>query len=293
MTKELQKPHFCLGTVQFGLEYGVANNGQKCGLGEIEKIFNYCTEKGIRHFDTAQAYGKAEEILGGLHPEPWNTIITTKIKPGTPSNSRSHKLKESLQRLNIKKVETLLIHSSTELTGPGGREMLSWLIATKEKGLATNIGVSIYEGEELESIPLEVIDVIQLPISVYDQRMIQNGQIYRLKEIGKKIQARSVLLQGLLLTEEKLWPKKISTSAKKHHHNFLGAVKNQGLTPIDVCIDFICSIQLIDEVLFGAQNLTQLVDLVYAWERAKTRKVEDFHVWAWSEYEDVDPRAWQ
>ena len=54
----------CLGTVQLGLDYGVANREGKPSLEKSLKMLDFAYESGIRWFDTAQAYGNAEEVLG-------------------------------------------------------------------------------------------------------------------------------------------------------------------------------------------------------------------------------------
>ena len=51
--------------------------------------------------------------------------------------------------------------------------------------------------------------IIQLPINLFDRKLIDNGILSRLKKHGYEIHARSIFLQGLLLddtyTENLLW----------------------------------------------------------------------------------------
>ena len=70
--------NFILGTAQFGLNYGISNNTGQIKENEVKKIIHYCNEVGITNFDTAQAYGNSEEILGSILNE--NAAITTKIR---------------------------------------------------------------------------------------------------------------------------------------------------------------------------------------------------------------------
>ena len=55
-----------LGMVQLGLNYGINNRRGKPSKGESFSILDRAFEGGIRIFDTAAAYGNAEEILNLL-----------------------------------------------------------------------------------------------------------------------------------------------------------------------------------------------------------------------------------
>ena len=55
-----------LGTVQFGLTYGVAGRGEPVPEREIKDILALAWRAGVRTLDTASAYGDIEERLGGL-----------------------------------------------------------------------------------------------------------------------------------------------------------------------------------------------------------------------------------
>ena len=47
--------------------------------------------------------------------------------------------------------------------------------------------------------------MIQFPISIFDQRFIQDGTLKFLKSKGIKLFARSIFLQGLLLKDAVTW----------------------------------------------------------------------------------------
>ena len=62
------------------------------------------------------------------------------------------------------------------------------------------IYVSIYNPEEINyAIKKFKFDIIQLPINLFDRKLIDNGILSRLKKHGYEIHARSIFLQGLLL----------------------------------------------------------------------------------------------
>ena len=53
-----------LGTVQFGLNYGIANTQGKPSFERVKAILRTALDNGITSLDTAAAYGDSEEVLG-------------------------------------------------------------------------------------------------------------------------------------------------------------------------------------------------------------------------------------
>ena len=60
----IRNSQICLGTAQFGLDYGATNRTGKIGIDEIRKIIKLAATSNIRFIDTAQAYGSAETVVG-------------------------------------------------------------------------------------------------------------------------------------------------------------------------------------------------------------------------------------
>ena len=56
----------CIGTAQFGSNYGIANKSGIVKISEIKKIKKYALSNGIRTIDTAQAYGEGEKRLNKI-----------------------------------------------------------------------------------------------------------------------------------------------------------------------------------------------------------------------------------
>ena len=69
-----------LGTVQFGLDYGVSNKNGRTPLREAEEIISLADDVGVRVIDTAALYGDAEKILGRVLPTDHHFDIITKTE---------------------------------------------------------------------------------------------------------------------------------------------------------------------------------------------------------------------
>jgi aryl-alcohol dehydrogenase-like predicted oxidoreductase len=91
-------------------------------------------------------------------------------------------------------------------------------------------------------------DLIQLPLSVLDQRMLTSGRLEQLKNKGVEIHVRSVFLQGLLLMSLDRVPaffEPIRPLLIRWH----GSAKEQGLTVNQAALSFVKNIPYVDNVL--------------------------------------------
>ena len=134
---------------------------------------------------------------------------------------RYGKVNYDLESLKINKLDTLLVHDAKD-TDPEKMKFFSrWAEKQKDSNRLSRVGVSVYEGQEINRIPRELLEVVQLPMSIYDQRAIDEGTIKRLMQTESSIQIRSIFMQGLLLQPENRWPSWIDEATKKHHKEYM------------------------------------------------------------------------
>lgn len=88
-----------LGTVQFGLQYGV-NSAGRPSVDAVRSILTEASKGGITTLDTSSAYGNSEEILGKCStPEQGFKIVSKYPKGETPVGEMFN---GSLNRLKVK-----------------------------------------------------------------------------------------------------------------------------------------------------------------------------------------------
>ena len=256
-----------LGTVQWGLSYGLANKHGITTPQTVTAILAEAERHGIKVLDTASLYGDAEAVLGANQLQAFDVITKTpKFATDSISDEQAHQLtqvfKRSLKNLASEKVHGLLLHHVNDLLVPNGEKLLTAMRALKEKGEVAKIGVSVYSGEQVDAV-LAIFkpDIIQLPISVFDQRMLLDGQLERIKEAGIEIHVRSVFLQGLLLMPLNQVPKFFDPVRPLLAAWHLAA-KTQGMTPTQAALSFVRDIAYIDTVLVGVENLAQFQSCV-------------------------------
>jgi aryl-alcohol dehydrogenase-like predicted oxidoreductase len=184
-----------LGTVQFGLPYGINNTAGKPALPQILNTLQAAADAGISVLDTAADYGDSEENLGKALQGNFHFRIITKVSKHGPVRES---LNRSLMRLQMSTVYGLLLHSFEQYrSNPSVWDDMRKL---RDEQLVTRIGFSLYLPEELELIlSLNLpIDIVQIPYSVFDRRFEKYFGI--LKNRGVEIHVRSVFVQGLVFS---------------------------------------------------------------------------------------------
>lgn len=288
----MRNPQLCLGTVQFGLPYGVTNQIGQVPETETRKILNLAASSAIQLLDTAQSYGTSEKVIGRCWPKDAPRRLISKLPAGADQNTWEANLLKSMDYLKIEKLDGFLLHRSSDLVSENGKELLKWLESIRERGLVDRIGVSIYEADELIRLPLSYLQLVQLPLSIYDQRMISNGAIDRLLELGIGIHVRSTFLQGLLLQESQHWPTHITNGFKKHHTKWLEYLRQKGWSPLECALNFVRSIEGVEACLVGVLSKKELEQIIHAWNQDKIPFDSELNGWAWTNVSDLDPRSW-
>lgn len=285
-------PQLCLGTVQFGLPYGITNQTGQVDEVEVRRILDLAAASGISLLDTAQGYGTAETLLGHCWPTDAPRRLISKLPAGAPLQSWEESLITSLKRLKTPKLDGFLLHRASDLLAPDGAALLDWLEGLRERRLVDRIGVSIYEASELEGLPLDRLQLVQLPLSVYDQRLIRDGTVDRLQDLGIAVHVRSVLLQGLLLQSPHYWPDYLSPAFRIHHARWLEHLHQEGLSPLAGALGFVRARKAVEAVLVGVVAGQELAQVLQAWSQVEASPPESPPDWAWESEMDLDPRRW-
>ena len=256
-----------MGTVQFGMRYGINNKFGKPTKEETFEMLDIAREKGISIFDTAAAYGDAEEILGSYVSQrklKETFRVITKLRPNliedetrNPQGIVEEEIKSSLKRLNVDTLDGYLLHTPKNFYNKGIMEGLQYC---KEIGLVKNIGVSIYEVEHaLDVVSSREVDYIQIPYSVFDQRIDKTNFFEIAKKNKVKVHARSAFLQGLIFMSEEEIPNFLE-DAKQYLRKYDEIIRKYELTRLEAAMLFSYNNDNIDYFVFGVDNKVQLLE---------------------------------
>ena len=256
----------CLGTVQFGMKYGL-NQKQQPPLDYCIKCLDYATQNGVLAIDTAAAYGNAEQIVGYFLSKKTisrdKLFISTKMLPNSldgiqpeqyVSVIKTH-LEQSLQRLHTDYVDAFLFHSSRYAFQP---QMIEALRTVQTKGFARKIGISIYDPDEaLACASNPSINIIQAPYSVFDHRLNNSNALCALEQANIEVHVRSTFLQGLILMKEDAIPIHLA-DAKPTIHKVEALCKKAGISRVALAIAYVKKERGISRLVFGIHSMEQL-----------------------------------
>jgi len=239
-----------LGTVQFGIPYGISNKRGQTSPSEVAKILETARVKKVQLIDTASAYGNAEKILGRNDLSSFKVV--SKFMPPKDGNSLSHQLEQSLYDLQISSLYGYLAHRPSNLAkNPSTWEDLKTL---KEKRFVQKIGFSMNEPGELEALLKLNIqpDIIQVPFNYFDRRF--KDMMISLKRDGCEIHSRSTFLQGLFFMD--------IDQLDSYFDELIPEIKRLQIkfeNLAGVLLNFVLVQPFIDRVIIGVENRKQFI----------------------------------
>lgn len=256
----------CLGTVQFGLDYGIIGQ-KKPSLEYSVKCLDYATQNGISAIDTATAYGTAEEVTGAFLAKKTiprdKLFISTKFLPNILDDCSPEdfervirkNLQRSLHTLHLDHVDAYLLHSARYAFRP---DILAALAIMQKEGLARKVGVSVYEPEEaMACFASQYVDFIQAPYSIFDHRMKKSGVLAAAEKSGCELHTRSAFIQGLILLNEDQVPPYLE-KAKPVVRKIGRICKETGVSRIALAMGYVKRETAISHLVFGVDSLEQL-----------------------------------
>lgn len=272
-----------LGTVQFGLAYGVAGRTAAVPEHEVRDILARAWAAGVTRLDTAPGYGDIEERLGALCGNTPFEIVT-KI-PALPhglceADARyfvTMSIEKSRERLGDR-ICGLLFHRADDLVETHGAAIWD---AAQASGFP--LGPSCYDAQTLaglcERLPVKMA---QVPGNALDQG------VARPMRSDVEISLRSAFLQGLLLMPQceaaSRVPAAAGALARWHAH-----VERSGQSPLSAALSIVKGFGTVDYCVVGVDNADHFDAIADAWRDATAARQDDL---ASSDRTAVDPRLW-
>lgn len=283
---------FILGTAQFGSHYGVVNSHGCPSDEEVKLILETMIENGVDFLDTAFSYGNSLERVAFLSPPKkiQQIQLINKFNVSGDLETTYSKLLEYLKKTGLKKFYGLLIHDPQNLTSKQEKDICAFLKKVKDEGVVYKVGVSVYSPSDLEGIlDTYPIDLLQCPINLFDQRFLEEGILRLLKDRNIEIHARSLFLQGVLLSKEMPQFLKNLESTWNLYRN---ALSETGLTSLQFILSWIKSIQGIDKWVVGINKKHELSQILVEYDRSLSNPDYDWAKFNMPDNPDIDPRNW-
>lgn len=239
-----------LGTVQFGLTYGISNQTGQTSPSEVRQILDVFRESGGEIIDTALAYGESEQVLGKAGVKEFK-MVSKFMPPSVCGSSVEEQLERSLDKLGIQTLYGYLAHRTDDLIDHP--EQWDVLCSKKEKNMLKKTGVSLTDPEQWGKLSVAGIqpDIIQVPYNYIDRRF--EKIMIECRKYGGEVHARSVFLQGLFFVNPDELPgffdtiKPMLSEIQTNKENLAGRLLSFSLTR-----------PFIDYVITGVETAEQL-----------------------------------
>ena len=278
-----------LGTVQFGLGYGVAGRATAVPEDEVRAVLVRAWALGVRTLDTAAAYGDIEARLARL-AEGLPFRVVTKIGPlpaGLDGAATADWAEAALERSRTRlgrHLHAVLFHRAEDLLEAQAPLLWDRCAAWAERHRCL-LGASCYDPDTLNRLALHTpVSIAQLPANALDQRLAQSPP----RAAPIEVHIRSVFLQGLLLMPQERAVQRVPASAKA-----LGLwhawVRAQGLDPLGAALGVAQGFLGATHCVVGVDTLAQLEAIAAAWAHARPLWAPEL---AMAEPDVIDPRRW-
>ena len=252
-----------LGTVQFGLPYGIANKRGQPTAAEVREMLAVAWESGVNCLDTAAAYGESEEVLGRALVELGladKMVIVTKLVH-LLDQYRSHReadliveqsVARSLRWLRLESLPICLFHRDEHWP------YVESLYKLKERGLVRHVGCSTMTPEPTRGILTSgVAEAVQIPSSVLDQRFTRSGVLRLAAEHRVACFMRSIFLQGLLLlSDEETLPELADVMPVRQALRQLAA--EAGMPVTEMAVRYVLALEGVTCAVVGMETVAQV-----------------------------------
>ncbi len=280
-----------LGSTQFGCDYGISNPRGRVAEDEVCRILSLAAQSGVRYIDTSPHEGDVERLLGRSWPFPSPfkpQVRTLRLEKGLDwVESRARR---SVEHMGLARAHAVMIDAAEDLTGPQGDALWARLQKLKSDGLFSKIGISAHYSDA----PLLLArrfkpDMIQVPVSLLDQRLVRNGDIEAIADLGIEVQARSVFLQGLIFLPREDLPPNLQALGPQLSR-MRRAIMEAGTDPLHAALSYVLHLKGVTSAVVGVTSEAELRVVLAAAERQPPRlnmsalAVEDEIL--------LDPRLW-
>jgi len=252
-----------IGTAQLGMVYGIANETGKPDESVAMDIVGTALDEGVWGFDTAQAYGESEALLGRafrMRKCPEDLKIISKFSPQlSPEDILGvlGSIRGSLERLGLNSLSCMMFHRFQWLSQWDG-DLGKALRKESDQGRIQHIGVSVYSASEaLAALAHPGVDAVEVPCNAWDRDMITYGVFETAASLKKMVFVRSIFLQGLLLMSPEKVREKLPL-AYDASIRWRELARTLNASPAELAVRF--ALRLSCPVIVGVETVRQLTE---------------------------------
>lgn len=278
-----------IGSGQFALDQTSVRGRPRSA--EVRDMLEIAARTRLTMLDIAGYSPQSDAALGDIlpRPNPFDIIIST-VRADRGADLVEAEARAALRRMGVDQAECIMVPSASELFGPHGAALWDRLKALKDQGVTRKIGVAVFASDD----PLGVArrfrpDVVQAPASLLDQRLIVDGTLASIAEMGIQVHLRSIFLNGLLLLPPDRAPNHLKAAAARISRARRLIAEGRS-DPLQAALGFALSRPEAHTVLVGVASTAELNAVIAA--GANPPPDLDWDEMAIDDPVALDPRAW-
>jgi aryl-alcohol dehydrogenase-like predicted oxidoreductase len=279
-----------LGTAQFGLDSPRA--GARSPEAEVREMLASAMRAGLCVLDTGAASMHGEAVLGAVMPRPVGIRVTVKAPRGDRGPMFVEaEARASLARLGLNRADAIMVQSAGDLFSPYGAAWWSCLKTMRDDGMFARVGISAYASDDPAGLARRFEpDLIQAPASLLDQRLLVDGSLARVRDMGVEVHLRSIFLNGLLFLPPDRAPSQIGEATISRLSRARRLIAEGRSDPLQAALGFALSRPRRSPPWLLAATVGELNAVIAA--SAKPPPDLDWDGMALENPEDIHPRRW-
>lgn len=241
-------PELGLGTARTG-------GGERAAIALLETA----AQAGVALVDAAPGFSDMERTLGRAWPFPSPFRVVTKtVRLSEGLDRLEARARRSVERMGLPRAHALLVSAAEDLAGPEGRELWARLERLRGEGLFERIGLVAGAEDDPTALARRYRpDIVQLPVSFLDQRLVRSGVLAALADLGAEVQLRSIFLRGLLFMPRDALPP-AAAAAGPRLSRIQRALAEARVDPMQAALSYVMARPEASAVVVGVSSAAEL-----------------------------------
>jgi aryl-alcohol dehydrogenase-like predicted oxidoreductase len=258
---------------------------------EVREMLLTAGRAGLGFLDAGQAQASAEQVLGAQMPRPAPFhILIRSVRGDRGPDLVEHEVRATLVRLGLTKARAVVVQSATDLFAASGLALWHRLKSLRDEGLFDQVGVSVYASDDPAGLARRFKpDLVQAPASLLDQRLLLDGSLMAVREMGIEVHLRSIFLNGLLFLPPDRVPAQLRGAAGRLSRARRMIAEGRS-DPLQAALGFALSRPEADAVIVGASTAAELSAVIAA--ASSPPPDLDWDEMAIDDPVALDPRRW-
>jgi aryl-alcohol dehydrogenase-like predicted oxidoreductase len=259
---------------------------------EVRDMLAAAARGGLGFLDAGAAQAHCEQVLGAQMPRPSGfDVLIRSIRGDRGPDAAEAEVRASLARLGLQRARAVVVQSASDLFAPAGPALWDRLKAMRDDGLFDQVGVCAYASDDPVGVARRFKpDLIQAPASLLDQRLLLDGSLMAVREMGVEVHLRSIFLNGLLFLPPDRVPAQLKGAAGRLSRARRMIAEGRS-DPLQAALGFALSRPEADAVIVGASTAAELAAVIAA--ASSPPPDLDWDEMAIDDPVALDPRRWE